>query len=87
MSDPASNAGPAPLKGSALALTAVALALGTFMQVLDSSIANLPIPTLAGHDAERLAGLDFFGGTDEGVPVVVAFGRGEVFGEEDFDQS
>ncbi len=44
-----SNAGPAPLKGGALALTAIALALGTFMQVLDSSIANVSIPTIAGN--------------------------------------
>jgi DHA2 family multidrug resistance protein len=43
------QAGPAPLKGGALALTAIALALGTFMQVLDSSIANVSIPTIAGN--------------------------------------
>jgi DHA2 family multidrug resistance protein len=41
--------GPAPLKGSALATTSIALALGTFMQVLDSSIANVSIPTIAGN--------------------------------------
>lgn len=44
-----SDAGPAPLKGGALALTAVALALGTFMQVLDSTIANVSLPTIAGN--------------------------------------
>jgi DHA2 family multidrug resistance protein len=49
VNDPAPPAGPAPLKGSALALTAIALALGTFMQVLDSSIANVSIPTIAGN--------------------------------------
>ena len=49
MSDPAENAGPPPLRGGALALTAIALALGTFMQVLDSSIANVSIPTIAGN--------------------------------------
>jgi DHA2 family multidrug resistance protein len=43
------DAGPAPLKGGALALTSIALALGTFMQVLDSSIANVSIPTIAGN--------------------------------------
>ena len=32
-----------------LAITAVALALGTFMQVLDSTIANVSIPTIAGN--------------------------------------
>jgi len=39
----------APLKGGALALTAFALALGTFMQVLDSTIANVSLPTIAGN--------------------------------------
>jgi DHA2 family multidrug resistance protein len=38
-----------PLTGPALAVTAIALALGTFMQVLDSSIANVAIPTIAGN--------------------------------------
>jgi DHA2 family multidrug resistance protein len=35
--------------GSRKAVTAVALALGTFMQVLDTSIANVSIPTIAGN--------------------------------------
>ena len=39
----------AALGGSRKALTAVALALGTFMQVLDTSIANVSIPTIAGN--------------------------------------
>jgi MFS transporter, DHA2 family, multidrug resistance protein len=39
----------APLKGMTLALTALALALGTFMQVLDSTIANVSLPTIAGN--------------------------------------
>jgi len=39
----------APLKGGGLALIAVALALGTFMQVLDSTIANVSLPTIAGN--------------------------------------
>jgi DHA2 family multidrug resistance protein len=43
-------AAPAPaLTGGRKALTAVALALGTFMQVLDTSIANVSIPTIAGN--------------------------------------
>ena len=46
---PAAPAQPPPLKGSALALTALALALGTFMQVLDSTIANVSLPTIAGN--------------------------------------
>src|SRR3546814_20353844 len=44
-----SQAGPAPLRGGVLALTAFALALGTFMQVLDSTIANVSLPTIAGN--------------------------------------
>ncbi|HEX7782890.1 MAG TPA: DHA2 family efflux MFS transporter permease subunit [Sphingobium sp.] len=39
----------APLRGGALALTAFALALGTFMQVLDTTIANVSLPTIAGN--------------------------------------
>jgi DHA2 family multidrug resistance protein len=39
----------APLKGSALAITAFALAMGTFMQVLDTTIANVSLPTIAGN--------------------------------------
>jgi len=38
-----------PLTGPKLLVTAVALALGTFMQVLDSTIANVSIPTIAGN--------------------------------------
>jgi DHA2 family multidrug resistance protein len=49
MSQTAEPAGPAPLRGGPLALSAIALALGTFMQVLDSSIANVSIPTIAGN--------------------------------------
>jgi DHA2 family multidrug resistance protein len=37
------------MTGSALAITAIVLALGTFMQVLDSTIANVSIPTIAGN--------------------------------------
>jgi DHA2 family multidrug resistance protein len=42
-------AGPAPLTGVMLAVTSIALALGTFMQVLDGTIANVSIPTIAGN--------------------------------------
>ncbi len=38
-----------PLEGSALAWMTVALSLATFMQVLDSTIANVAIPTIAGN--------------------------------------
>ncbi|WP_372784900.1 DHA2 family efflux MFS transporter permease subunit [Phenylobacterium sp.] len=40
---------PTPMTGSLLAITSIALALGTFMQVLDSTIANVSIPTIAGN--------------------------------------
>ena len=39
----------APLKGLSLAVTAFALAMGTFMQVLDTTIANVSLPTIAGN--------------------------------------
>lgn len=39
----------APMQGGALAITSLALALGTFMQVLDTTIANVSIPTIAGN--------------------------------------
>ena len=42
-------AAPPPLQGSALAITSIALALGTFMQVLDTTIANVSLPTIAGN--------------------------------------
>ncbi len=38
-----------PLKGGVLAVTALALALATFMQVLDTTIANVSLPTIAGN--------------------------------------
>ncbi len=39
----------AQLTGFALGITAIALALGTFMQVLDSTIANVSLNTIAGN--------------------------------------
>src|SRR5947209_18322238 len=48
MANTGSGGMPAPMKGSMLAITSIALALGTFMQVLDSTIANVSIPTIAG---------------------------------------
>ena len=42
-------AAPPALGGGRKAVVAVALALGTFMQVLDTSIANVSIPTIAGN--------------------------------------
>ena len=61
---PAAAASPAPMTGALLALTAVALALGTFMQVLDSTIANVSIPAIAG---------DLGVSTSQGTWVITAF--------------
>ena len=55
---------PAPLQGGRLALISVALALGTFMQVLDSTIANVSIPTISGN-----LGVS----TDQGTWVITLF--------------
>ena len=54
----------APLKGSALAVTALALALGTFMQVLDLTIANVSLPTIAG---------DLGASTDQSTWIITSF--------------
>src|SRR5262249_13550814 len=40
---------PAPLTGSKLVFGSFAVALATFMNVLDSSIANVAIPTISGN--------------------------------------
>ena len=40
---------PAPLGGVALGAASIALALGTFMQVLDTTIANVSLTTIAGN--------------------------------------
>ena len=42
-------AAPPPLAGAKLAVIALALAVGTFMQVLDATIANVSLPTIAGN--------------------------------------
>ena len=46
---PAASGAPPPLQGVSLAIISVALALGTFMQVLDTTIANVSIPTISGN--------------------------------------
>jgi DHA2 family multidrug resistance protein len=38
----------APLRGTQLAIASIAVALGTFMQVLDTTIANVSLPTISG---------------------------------------
>ena len=40
---------PQPFTPGQLALLTVGLALGTFMEVLDTSIANVAVPTIAGN--------------------------------------
>jgi len=55
---------PAPLVGVALAITSIALALGTFMQVLDGTIANVSLPTISGNLGHS---------TDDGTWVITSF--------------
>lgn len=45
----AHNTDPASLSGGKLALASIAVALATFMNVLDTSIANVAIPTISGN--------------------------------------
>ena len=52
------------MTGAPLAITSLALALGTFMQVLDSTIANVSLPTIAGNLGAS---------TDQGTWVITAF--------------
>ncbi|HEY4125897.1 MAG TPA: DHA2 family efflux MFS transporter permease subunit [Rhizomicrobium sp.] len=54
----------APMKGMVLGVTAFALALGTFMQVLDNTIANVSLPTIAGNLGAS---------TDQGTWVITSF--------------
>jgi DHA2 family multidrug resistance protein len=58
------SAEPVPYTGYVRTLVAFALALGTFMQVLDTSIANVAIPTIAGN-----LGVS----TDQGTWVITSF--------------
>src|ERR1700758_2478940 len=53
-----------PLTGGKLALRAVALSLATFMNVLDTSIANVSIPAIAG---------DLGVSPDQGTWVITSF--------------
>src|SRR6201986_3990372 len=64
MSGPGQPSSLKPLVGSQLAITSIALALGTFMQVLDSSIANVSLPTIAGNLGAS---------TDQGTWVITSF--------------
>ena len=55
---------PPPLTGGKLVLATVAVALATFMNVLDSSIANVAIPTISGNLGVSV---------DEGTWVITLF--------------
>ena len=54
-----------PLQGGALAMLTLALSLATFMLVLDSTIANVAIPTIAG---------DLGASSSQGTWVITSFG-------------
>ncbi len=56
---------PAPLTGAKLAIGTIALSLATFMNVLDTSIANVSIPAIAG---------DLGVSPDQGTWVITSFG-------------
>ncbi|HTS20945.1 MAG TPA: DHA2 family efflux MFS transporter permease subunit [Casimicrobiaceae bacterium] len=56
--------GPPPLSGGVLALGSIALSLATFMNVLDTSIANVSIPAIAG---------DLAVSPDQGTWVITSF--------------
>jgi MFS transporter, DHA2 family, multidrug resistance protein len=64
MNPPNQASAPAPLTGWQFALGTFAVALATFMNVLDSSIANVSIPTLSG---------DLGVSVDEGTWVITVF--------------
>ena len=55
---------PAPLQGAMRHATTLALALATFMQVLDTTIANVSIPTIAG---------DLGVSADQGTWIITSF--------------
>ena len=57
-------AGPQPLRGAPLALGTLALSLATFMNVLDSSIANVSLPAISG---------DLGVSPNQGVWVITSF--------------
>src|SRR2546423_1499177 len=57
--------GPKPLEGSALVVGTIALSLGTFMNVLDTSIANVSLSAIAG---------DLGVSPEQGTWVITSFG-------------
>jgi DHA2 family multidrug resistance protein len=67
MSEPAATAGrpPAALQGSALIMGTLSLSLATFMNVLDSSIANVSLPSISGDLGVSIS---------QGTWVITSFG-------------
>ena len=63
MASPAHH-GPPPLEGSKRWITALALAVVTFMQVLDTTIANVSLPTISGNLGTS---------TDQGTWMITGF--------------
>jgi DHA2 family multidrug resistance protein len=64
MAAPPAHAGPPPLEGSKRWITAIALAVVTFMQVLDTTIANVSLPTISGYLGTS---------TDQGTWMITGF--------------
>src|SRR5437899_9695866 len=64
-SNPPAPAAPSPLTDGALALGSIALSLATFMNILDTSIANVSIPAMSGA-----LGVS----PDQGTWVITSFG-------------
>ncbi|MDR3099633.1 MAG: DHA2 family efflux MFS transporter permease subunit [Paraburkholderia sp.] len=62
--NPSTRLDPPPLTGGKLILATLAVALATFMNVLDSSIANVAIPTISGNLGVSV---------DEGTWVITLF--------------
>src|SRR5215831_4539458 len=63
--DPHANAAQQPLTGGSLIVGTVALSLATFMNVLDTSIANVSLPAIAG---------DLGVSPDQATWVITSFG-------------
>jgi DHA2 family multidrug resistance protein len=64
MAAPPTHAGPPPMEGGKRWVTAMALAVVTFMQVLDTTIANVSLPTISGNLGTS---------TDQGTWMITGF--------------
>src|ERR1700749_275383 len=64
MAGPPAHHGPPPLEGGKRWITAIALAVVTFMQVLDTTIANVSLPTISGYLGTS---------TDQGTWMITGF--------------